>query len=248
MTTFAKRCLAFFCATTAVAAAARITHQRLVAVPTSPRLESTRAKVAPGLRQELAQAGMSWGSPIFLRVFKETSELEVWVQSPAQSPWRLFHTWPIATYGGRGLGPKQKQGDGMAPEGVYAISSRQLNPNSNYHLALNVGYPNELDRALGRTGDFIMIHGGSLSIGCYAMTDPGIEKIYLLADEALRHGQSRIPLHIFPFRFTEARLQQAQTDPAYATWQDLRLVFSAFEAKHTLPTVKVKAGRYHVVP
>lgn len=57
------------------------------------------------------------------------------------------------------LGPKHKQGDGKSPEGFYATNKELLNPNSRYHLAFNIGYPNAYDRANGYTGDFIMVHG-----------------------------------------------------------------------------------------
>ena len=53
-----------------------------------------------------------------------------------------------------------------------------MKPNSNYHLAFNLGYPNAYDKAQRRTGEFLMIHGKCKSVGCYAMTDALIEEIY----------------------------------------------------------------------
>src|SRR4029453_2398962 len=38
-----------------------------------------------------------------------------------------------------GLRPKQRQGDGRVPEGVYRITAH--NPHSAYHLSLRIGYP-----------------------------------------------------------------------------------------------------------
>src|SRR5262249_22391032 len=92
---------------------------------------------------------------------------------------RRVHTYPILGASGV-LGPKRREGDRQVPEGVYAVES--LNPNSRYHAALRVGYPNQLDRAQaqrdGRTqlGGDIMIHGGSASIGCLAMGDAAVEE------------------------------------------------------------------------
>lgn len=40
-------------------------------------------------------------------------------------------------------GPKQKEGDGRTPEGQYFISSK--NPESKFHLALGISYPNPTD-------------------------------------------------------------------------------------------------------
>ena len=67
-----------------------------------------------------------------------------------------------------------------------------MNPNSQYYLAFNLGYPNAYDRALQRTGDALMVHGKCKSAGCYAMTDALIEEIYALAREAFKGGQDEL--------------------------------------------------------
>jgi murein L,D-transpeptidase YafK len=51
-----------------------------------------------------------------------------------------------------------------------------------------------------------MVHGACKSVGCFAMTDRGIEEIYGFVESALKAGQKEIPVHIFPFRLTEANL------------------------------------------
>ena len=43
------------------------------------------------------------------------------------------------------VGPKTRQGDMRAPEGLYTIDARY--PNSEYHRALHIPYPNAADRA-----------------------------------------------------------------------------------------------------
>jgi hypothetical protein len=87
-------------------------------------------------------------------------------------------------------GPKLREGDGQVPEGIYSIES--LNPNSQFHVSLRVGYPNEFDRSQavkeGRTelGGDIMIHGSSVSVGCLAMGDETAEDLFVLtADTGL---------------------------------------------------------------
>ena len=59
-----------------------------------------------------------------------------------------FKTYPICDWSGK-LGPKTKIGDRQAPEGFYTVRPAQMNPNSSYHLAFNMGYPNAYDRAHG---------------------------------------------------------------------------------------------------
>ena len=77
-----------------------------------------------------------------------------------------------------------------------------MNPNSNYYLAINTGFPNAYDRANGRTGAFLMIHGDCSSAGCYAMTDEQIAEIYTLARESFFGGQKSFQIQAYPFRMT----------------------------------------------
>ena len=51
-----------------------------------------------------------------------------------------------------------------------------------------------------------MVHGRDVSIGCLAMTDSGIEEIYTMVEQALVHGQKNVPVQIYPFVPTPARL------------------------------------------
>ena len=87
------------------------------------------------------------------------------------------------------------------------MARKQLNPNSRHYLAFNIGFPNALDQELGRTGSFLMVHGGCTSIGCYAMTDQQIDEIYAVIEAALAHSQREVDVSIFPFRMTETALQ-----------------------------------------
>ncbi len=162
-------------------------------------------RMTPRMTRELAEVGLELGSPVFIRIFKESRELEVWVLHPASGKFKHFKTWRIAAMSGV-LGPKLASGDFQAPEGFYYVGRSGMRPDSLYHLAINVGYPNTYDRARNRTGSFIMVHGNRVSAGCFAMTDPSIEEIYTLCALALKHGQPYFRIHIFPFRMTSERL------------------------------------------
>jgi murein L,D-transpeptidase YafK len=66
-------------------------------------------------------------------------------------------------------------------------------------------------RALdGRTGSFLMVHGGCESTGCYAVTDPVVDEIWRLVTAALDQGQARFPVHAFPFRMTDRNLSYGE--------------------------------------
>ena len=106
------------------------------------------------------------------------------------------------------LGPKTTEGDKQAPEGFYRVFPHALNPQSRFHLSFNIGYPNAYDKSLSRTGSYIMVHGGKASVGCFAMTDAGIEEIYTLVNEAFKAGAESVPVQVYPFRMTPERMAQ----------------------------------------
>ncbi len=192
----------------------------------------------------LGKKGMKSGSPIFVRIFKEESELELWKQ---REDGRFYHlkTYPICNWSGA-LGPKRRQGDRQAPEGFYQVDHRQMNPHSKYHLAMNLGYPNAFDRANERTGDFLMVHGKCKSAGCYAMTDALMEEIYALAREAFTGGQPIIHVHAFPFRMTPENLKRHKNNPNRRFWRTLKKGYDHFERTRLVPNVVVCERRYWV--
>ena len=192
----------------------------------------------------LGKKGMDTNAPLFVRIFKEESELEVWKQRP-DGHFYHFKTYPICNWSGD-LGPKKTQGDKQAPEGFYKIGRDQMNPTSQFHLAFNIGYPNTFDRANGRSGDFLMVHGKCRSAGCYAMTDALIEEIYALAREAFIGGADSFQVHAFPFRLTEANLARHRGHPDQPFWQTLKEGYDYFEAARVPPTVAVCSRKYVV--
>lgn len=210
-------------------------------IPTSSRSKAAIDRVKPKLMQALKAKGLQYGSPIFIRIFKQPKKLEVWVKK--QTQFVLFKTYPICTYSGT-LGPKQKQGDLQSPEGFYFVKPSQMNPYSRFHLSFNLGYPNRYDRAHGRTGSALMVHGSCVSIGCYAMTDEKIEEIYALAEAALRRGQPFFRVHIFPFYMTEENMQSLKTSVWLSFWINLKEGYDFFEREKRPPNVLVKGKRY----
>jgi murein L,D-transpeptidase YafK len=219
------------------------------ALPAAERLADVRRRLQPQLNAELATRSPALGQPAFIRIFKETKEFELWLQPEAGAPFQLFRNYPIALFSGY-LGPKTREGDMQAPEGFYSFGKSHLNPASRYHLAFNIGYPNAYDRHHERTGSLIMVHGRNVSIGCFAMTDPVIEEIYLIIEAALDNGQAQVPVHIFPFRMTAARLEKARlaADTHCKFWCELQAGHDHFETKHFPPAITIQAGQYQLQP
>jgi murein L,D-transpeptidase YafK len=188
------------------------------------------------------QKGMDARSPILLRIFKEESELEIWKQN-REGRYALLKTYPICRWSGE-LGPKIKEGDRQAPEGFYAITPELMNPRSSYYLAFNLGYPNEFDRAHGRTGAHLMVHGDCSSRGCYAMTDEQIMEIYALSRESFDGGQLAFQVQAFPFRMTAKNLARHRKNPNMAFWRMLKEGSDHFELTKQQPKVDVCEKRY----
>jgi murein L,D-transpeptidase YafK len=211
-------------------------------VPTSRRAIRAEQEASARLRPLLRAQSLALGAPVCLRVFKEERVLEVWLRDGA-GQFRLFKSYPICAFSG-GLGPKLARGDGQSPEGFYAVRPRALNPGSRFHLSFDVGYPNAYDRAKGRTGSALMVHGACVSIGCYAMTDPAIEEIWTVMAAAFRSGQREIQAQLFPFRLSAESLARHRGDRWHDFWEDLKRGSDLFEATKVPPRVEIRDGRY----
>ncbi len=208
----------------------------------SKRFAAVSRKVTPALKASLKEKGLPWRNPIFIRAFKEEKELEVWVGKGGK--FVLFRTYDIAGASGK-PGPKEREGDDQVPEGFYYVKPDQMNPQSDFHLSFNIGYPNKFDAAHNRTGSFIMIHGSDVSSGCLAMTDSGIEEIYTLAAAAFEGGQRYFRVHIFPFRMSDEKIAAHADHQWHSFWKNLWDGYKRFEEKKVPPNVTVKDSRYH---
>ncbi|MDN2567644.1 murein L,D-transpeptidase [Aquibium sp. A9E412] len=194
------------------------------------------------LVNKMKAKGMSRGSPIMVRIFKEEAELEVWKQKD-NGRYDLVTSYDICKWSGK-LGPKFAEGDRQAPEGFYTVRPAQMNPQSSYHLSFNIGYPNSYDRANGRTGSHLMVHGACSSAGCYSMTDEQVEEIYAFARDAFRGGQTAFQVQAFPFRMTPANMARYRDDPNYPFWTMLKEGYDHFEITRVPPKVDVCDRRY----
>ncbi|MEM1199600.1 MAG: murein L,D-transpeptidase family protein [Pseudomonadota bacterium] len=227
-------------------AATAVTAVWVVLVPSLAGVGANPAKTAAvkeALHTQLKESGLKSGSPVFIRIFKEESVLELWMKR--EGTWVHFRDFEICYWSGA-LGPKLKEGDKQSPEGFYQVSLGSLNPNSRFHLSFNLGFPNSFDRAHGRTGSYLMVHGDCVSIGCYAMTNRGISMIYPLVEAALNHGQTMVPVHIFPFRMNAENLERHQGSKWIGFWNDLTPAYTAFKRTGQVPVIEVENKRYVV--
>ena len=216
--------------------AAGLTPVTCLGEDSNPLPAKATKELPPELLALLRQKKMPKYSPIVMRVFKEEAELEVWKQDTT-GRFQILKTYPICRWSGD-LGPKLHEGDRQAAEGFYTITPELMNPNSNYYLAINVGFPNSFDKANKRDGSLLMIHGDCSSSGCYAMTDEQISEIYALARDSLS-GRPSFQVQAYPFRLTPANLARHRTSPNLAFWKMLKIGNDHFETTHLEPKVDV---------
>jgi hypothetical protein len=217
----------------------------LAALPTEPE---------PNPLPRRQDGDFRFGANAFVRIFKKEGELELWLKRGGR--YALYRTYPICKWSGH-LGPKLHSGDYQSPEGFYSVSARQLNPNSAYHRAFNIGFPNAFDRQNGRTGGALMVHGACKSVGCFAMTDKVIDEIYGFVAAAIQGGQRDVPVHIFPFRMTDTAFERETkgdwtslwaVSPLHqqwsSFWQNLKEGYDLFEQTGEPPAAYACRGRY----
>ena len=206
------------------------------------------------LKNQFKKAGLIFPpKQIYIRSFKYDSQLEVWVKSGNNSQFQLFKTYPVCALSGT-MGPKRMDGDFQVPEGCYYIKS--FNPLSNYHLSLELNYPNASDKLLSdsiKPGSDIFIHGGCLTQGCIPIKDLPMEELYVLAAYAQLQGQDFIPVHIFPIHFDQEKSRtflkkSSRDDPEYRAFiEKMQEVFSRFQGSHQLPMIGInQKGEYRV--
>ncbi|HMI11714.1 MAG TPA: murein L,D-transpeptidase family protein [Bradyrhizobium sp.] len=198
--------------------------------------------VPPKLVADMAAKDMDLQSPMLVRLFKQEAELEVWKQDRS-GRFALLKTYPICRWSGD-LGPKVREGDRQAPEGFYSISPGQMNPQSAYYLSFNTGYPNAFDKALGRSGSQLMVHGDCSSRGCYAMTDEQIAEIYSLGRESFFGGQRAFQLQAYPFKMTPLNMAKHRNNPNMPFWKMIKEGYDHFEVTRQEPKVDFCEKKY----
>lgn len=216
----------------------------LVACAPQKSMKQTPSYISHGpLTERLKNYGLEKGDEVLIRIFKEEALLELWMRPKGKDQYIHFTDYPICNYSGT-LGPKIYQGDKQAPEGFYQVNRQALNPYSQFYKSFNLGYPNTFDRSLGRTGNYLMVHGKCSSVGCYAMTDMQIEEIYGLVELALKNGQEYVEVQAYPFKMVQARLAQEEGSRHYEFWGNLQEGYNQFEQEQKTLNYSAHQGRY----
>jgi len=221
------------------------------------QLRYSRVRNAYSEKEELikqffnAQRVIYPSADIFIRAFKHEQLLELWARSNNDSTFKLVKSYKICALSGE-LGPKRREGDLQIPEGFYYINL--FNPASNFHLSMQINYPNKSDRILGdknHPGGLIFIHGNCVTIGCIPIRDEYIKELYIVSVEAKDNGQNKIPVHIFPCKMDSTRLNSVKPispgKSKHQFWDDLQSIYKFLETNKQLPNISVdNKGRYFI--
>ncbi|RUM70761.1 MAG: hypothetical protein DSZ07_01795, partial [Sulfurovum sp.] len=170
--------------------------------PTPPKLTSKQR-----LNRHLADANfVIYPKKLTLIGLKHEQLLEVWGEHNGKKIY--ITTYPFTAFSGH-LGPKLREGDRQIPEGIYKIG--YLNPNSKFHLSININYPNAFDKKMAKKekrthlGSAIMIHGNAVTIGCIPIGDDKIEELYQLV-EKVGIKNTKVILAPIDFRHREVKI------------------------------------------
>jgi len=199
------------------------------------RLQQYGQVVRDRLHADFARAGVSYPpASLALLAFKQERRLEVYAANSQSAPFRYICSYPILGSSGT-LGPKLREGDGQVPEGLYRVEN--LNPNSRYHLAIRVNYPNAFDLAnaareqRANPGSDIMIHGSDRSVGCLAMGDQAAEDLFVLC--ALT-GPAKVSLIFSPIDFRSGEHAPLPTSPAWVPelYDSIKVALNTYPPPH----------------
>ncbi len=202
-----------------------------------------QAQIPAKLVTTMKTKGMRVSDPVLVRIFKKESELELWKRDNT-GKYAFLKVYPMCRWSGQ-LGPKKSEGDRQAPEGFYHVRQSMLNPESDYHLSFNLGFPNAYDSAFGRTGTALMVHGACTSSGCFAISNQGVGELYAVLREAFKAGQETVQVQSFPFRMTPENMANYRADPNIEFWQNLEEGSDYFEVTRQPPKVSVCGKRYN---
>ena len=186
---------------------------------------------------------------LMIKAYKYEEIMTVYVRKKSTNEWFLYERFPFCNTSGT-LGPKIREWDGQIPEGYYFVND--FNPYSSFLLSLGVSYPNAADklkRPDPKKGDGIYIHGGCATIGCIPIQDDPIMELYILAVLAKNNGQGQIPVHIFPFEYSEVKMDIASRQfPEHVDfWKNIFSIEMNFDSTHVQSAVGIdKVGNYYL--
>lgn len=186
------------------------------AASTQDRIKQFGAAATARLQPAFEEAGVAYPpKSIAILTFKKEKVVQLYATGADGEP-RFIRSYPVVHESGT-QGPKLREGDRQVPEGIYKVPA--LNPNSQFHTAIRLDYPNAFDRARAREenrsnlGSDIEIHGNAESLGCVVVENEAVEELFTLANKV---GISNVTAIIAPEDFRQYLLHNWLAKPKNA--------------------------------
>ena len=215
---------------------------------------------------------------VLFRAFKHEEEYEIWVSNKRSDTLKLLATLPICAVD-RIPGPKIRRGDGKTPEGFYTCKILYGSLNDFMWIKLNTSelddfgsvsygssfklcleYPLSIDRSRTRNllenvnpGSAICIHGNCVTAGCISFENKNFLPIFLSSRFHNSDAYGYPKIHIFPFRFTEDKIDKfskevssyMKPDDLIAFWNEIKVAYDLFEKNHKAIKVSFAGNKYN---
>lgn len=215
------------------------------------RVRTAYTEKKPIIQERLEEMDLSLNNVnVMIKAYKNEQIVRVYVKKSSEKMWDVYKEFPFCSFSGD-LGPKRMEGDFQIPEGYYYVN--HFNPASNFLLSLGVSYPNKADRiksTASRKGGAIYMHGNCVTIGCIPIQDEPIKELYILSVLGKNNGQSKVPIHIFPFEYTHTTMSLAvRKYPEHKDfWENIYDIERKFDSTKVPPKVGINSvGDYYEI-
>lgn len=207
-------------------------------------------RAQPRVEFALRERELRLGAPLYLRVRKRDRMLETWLEDGPGGRYRAGRTYRICGNLADRVGPRTSAREQRVPEGFYAIARTALDATGPSGLAMQLDWPNAVDRAQrwtaggGRGGasSTVLVSGGCASAPHLGFTDTDFEELFTLVYAALAFGQPSVPLHIFPHALGRLDRMALPSDGTGRVWQAMAPVWDAFARTGRPPRTGVRGG------
>ena len=181
-----------------------------------------------------ADDGVKFGAPIFKRIFKDKSTLEIWAQAK-NGKYKYLRQYKICGANTANI-----------PSGIYFINAQSLVQGQRNSFSVATSYPNAYNVAQKQSGHIILAPrcAPAPNIG---LTDPDMDEMFAILYKSISKGQNAIQIQVLPFALNGFNMFTAQKKPNYNTLKQLAPIYSKFEETKKVPKITISSSGYKLI-
>ncbi|MCA0372412.1 MAG: hypothetical protein LCH83_06145 [Proteobacteria bacterium] len=181
-----------------------------------------------------ADDGVKFGAPIFMRIFKDKSTLEIWAQAK-NGKYKYLRQYKICGANTANI-----------PSGIYFINAQSLVQGQRNSFSVATSYPNAYNVAQKQSGHIILAPrcAPAPNIG---LTDPDMDEMFAILYKSISKGQNAIQIQVLPFALNGFNMFTAQKKPNYNTLKQLAPIYSKFEETKKVPKITISSSGYKLI-